>query len=71
MSHYSDCYDYEHEQEQINKKLNLESQLEDLQNFYMWKPNRVRTWSWNGQVDKLYQQMIQEIKAQLYDLRDI
>lgn len=71
MGHYSDAYDYEYEQERKGRKVLLEKQLEELKEFYMWKPDRPRMWSWHGEAERLFNQIIKEIKAQLYDLRDV
>ena len=69
MGHYSECYDRDYEEERLAKKANLEMQLKDLTDFYMWKPDRVRTWSWNGKVSEIYREMLKQIKAELYDLQ--
>lgn len=69
MGHYDDAYAYEHEQEQKARKANLEAQLQDLKDFLMWKPDRVRTWSWSNKQDTLINKIIEDIQSQLYDLR--
>ena len=71
MGHYSDAYDYQYEQERKARKVLLEQQLADLIDFRLWKPDRKRMWQWHGVPDELYMRIIQHLKAELYDLKDV
>jgi hypothetical protein len=71
MGHYDDAYDYEYEQRRIGRKIILLAQLQEFRDFRLYKPDRPRMWSWQGKVDDLYNEILREIKSELYDLRNV
>lgn len=71
MGHYDDAYEYEHKQKRKARKVLLEQQLEDLKDFYMWKPDRPRMWEFNSEHTQLFMRIIKDIESELYNMRDI
>lgn len=73
MGHYDEYYDKDYEDARKRKKKALEQALAEFYEFRQYRPGRDRKWYLSDIKlgETLYDQLITNIKAELYDLRGV